>query len=205
LPSRPQRTELALKFATRGFCHFQLLCCRANDHEEAFAMRRPTVLWLTASAAAAAAMATAATAEDTAGRYTMMPTDGGFVRLDTQTGVTSFCTRKEAAWACEAMPDAQQAMRDQMAKLEAENKDLKEENKKIEETFGLGDPKKPAPGDTEPPPMSPDAGPPAPKAGVPTEKDVDRMFDYIEGMVKKFKDRLERMQKEEKDKQTTPL
>ncbi len=165
-------------------------------------MRNSGWIGWTACAASAIAVATSVAAEDKPGRYTMMPTDGGFVRLDTQTGITSFCTRKDADWACQAMPDAQQAMRDQIAKLETENKNLKEENKKIEETFGLGEPKLPETGEA-PPPMSPDTGPPAPKAGVPTEKDVDRMFDYIEGMVKKFKERIDRIQKEEKP--TTPL
>jgi hypothetical protein len=140
--------------------------------------------------------------DDKAGRYTMMPTDGGFIRLDTQTGVTSICAKKGDAWACEAMPDAQQSMRDQITKLENENKSLKEENRQIEDTFGLGDPKKPEDGSS--PPMSPDAGPPAPKAKIPTEQDVDRMFDYIEGMVKKFRERIDKMQKDDK-KETTPL
>ena len=127
------------------------------------------------------------------GRYTMLPTEGGFVRLDTETGVTSICARRGDDWACEAMPDGQQALRDQIAKLEAENKRLQDEMRLMEETIGIA-PRPGEPGAAGP--MSPDAGPPAPKPTIPTEKDVDRMFDYIEGMVRKFKERIERMEKD---------
>ncbi|WEK51803.1 MAG: hypothetical protein P0Y66_07450 [Candidatus Kaistia colombiensis] len=43
------------------------------------------------------------------GRYTMVPAEGGFVRLDTQTGTVSHCRRGDAAagsvWTCAAIPE----------------------------------------------------------------------------------------------------
>lgn len=123
----------------------------------------------------------------------MMPVEGGYVRLDTRTGIASICSKRGEAWACEAMPDAQQEMRDVISRLEGENAKLKDELKQMEDTFGLSAPK---PGGPDGGPLSPDAGPPAPKAQIPSEKDVDRMFDYIEGMVRKFKERIERLDKE---------
>ena len=93
-------------------------------------------------------------------------------------------------------------MRDQIAKLEAENKDLKEEKQKMEESAGLGGSQPPA---IDGAPGAAGSEPPAPKSTLPDEKDVDRMFDYVEGMMKKFKERIEKMQKEEKEKQGTPL
>ncbi|MDX2307050.1 MAG: hypothetical protein NW216_02305 [Hyphomicrobium sp.] len=146
-----------------------------------------------------------ARAEEKPGRYTMMPTDGGFVRLDTETGVTSFCKQANGAWACEAMPDGQQKLRDDVTRLEQENAALKSEMKQMEEMLGVAGTEKPAkPGEPAPGaapggPMSPETGPPGPpgpKMQIPTEQDVDRMFDYIEGMVRKFKDRIERMEKD---------
>jgi hypothetical protein len=132
-------------------------------------------------------------AEDASGRYTMMPAEGGFIRLDTKTGLTSICARKGSEWACDAMPDAQQKMRDEMTRLETENQRLKGEIDQMERTLGL----KPDPSTPDAnAPMSPDAPPPAPKSQIPSEQDVDRMFDYIEGMVKKFKERIERMEKD---------
>ena len=140
----------------------------------------------------AAALAGAG-ATDGAGRYTMMPAEGGFIRLDTVTGIMSMCARRNEAWSCEPMPDSQTAMRDELSKLEAQNKKLSEELRQMEETFGL---RSPAPGPQEGGAGAPDAGPPAPKAQIPSEKDVDQLFDYIEGMVRKFRERIERMEKE---------
>ncbi|SHG63226.1 hypothetical protein SAMN02745157_4569 [Kaistia soli DSM 19436] len=44
------------------------------------------------------------------GRYTMVPADGGFVRLDTETGTVSHCRRESEAidspWRCAAIPEA---------------------------------------------------------------------------------------------------
>lgn len=67
--------------------------------------------WL-AAPAATRAEDTAPPAVDAArvGRYTMVPAEGGFVRLDTETGVISHCRRESAAadagWRCAAIPEA---------------------------------------------------------------------------------------------------
>lgn len=64
--------------------------------------------------------ATAPSRTDTAraGRYTMVPAEGGFVRLDTETGSVSHCRRGDAAagsvWQCAPIPE------DVIAKPEAE-------------------------------------------------------------------------------------
>lgn len=142
----------------------------------------------------------AAGAQDAPGRFTMSPTDGGFVRLDTETGAMAMCTGKEGAWSCKAMPDDQKAMQDRIARLEEENRALREE------TARLG--ASPAP-QAEAPKDGPLAGPPgdagpptAPGAGpgfkIPSEKDVDKAFDYVEGLLKKFRERLKKLEEKEK-------
>ncbi|MFV0369734.1 MAG: hypothetical protein ACK5KM_14875, partial [Hyphomicrobiaceae bacterium] len=54
-----------------------------------------------------------------------------------------------------------------------------------------------------------DAAPPQPSGkgfNVPTEKDLDQAFDYFEGMLKKFRERLKKFEEDEnKDKNTVPL
>ena len=75
-----------------------------------------------------------ATAEEP-GRYTMTPADGGFIRLDTQTGAMSLCSGREGEWACRAMPDDQRALQDQIARLEDENRALKDENRRLEDVM----------------------------------------------------------------------
>jgi hypothetical protein len=55
--------------------------------------------------AVAVGFAVPASAQEKPGRYTMTPTDGGFVRLDTETGAVSFCSRKDTQWFCEPAND----------------------------------------------------------------------------------------------------
>ncbi|MFN3869402.1 MAG: hypothetical protein ACK4MF_10085 [Hyphomicrobiaceae bacterium] len=130
--------------------------------------------------------AASASAQDAGGRFTMTPTPDGLVRLDTLSGTVSLCAKKDGEWACRALPDDQRAMRGRITELEAENLKLKEENKRLEDVMGL----------------NPDAGAgsaPGPGPGgvgkipVPTEKDVDQAFDYVEGMLRKFRERLKRL------------
>jgi len=60
----------------------------------------------------------AAAAEGQPDRYTMTPADGGFVRLDKQTGAMSFCSGKEGNWDCKPMPDAEQKLQSRIGELE---------------------------------------------------------------------------------------
>ncbi len=141
-------------------------------------------------------------AQDIPGRYTMTPTDGGFIRLDTQTGAMSRCTGKEGEWACRAMPDDQKMLQEKIAQLEQQNRELKEENRRLESVMGL-DPDRPADG-TSPPQLGPQ-DPPKEGFKLPSEKDVDQAFDYLEGMLKKFRERWKDLEKEEKQDRSMPL
>ncbi|MEQ1672201.1 MAG: hypothetical protein ABL893_15205, partial [Hyphomicrobium sp.] len=80
-------------------------------------------------------------AAEAKGRFAMTPVDGGFMRLDTETGAVALCTRKADAWACEPVDD-KTAASDDKAKIEAENKALKDRIKALEESQAAG---KPAP------------------------------------------------------------
>jgi len=126
---------------------------------------------------------------ETPGRYSMSPTDGGFVRLDTQTGAMSLCSNKDAAWSCKDMPESSDASRKRIEELEKENKALKDDVSRLEDAAaGLGPP------GSEPPKSF----------TMPDEKDVDKAFDYIESMIKKFRERVKKL--EEKDGgEGTPL
>ena len=136
------------------------------------------------------------------GRYTMSPTEGGFVRLDTETGEMSLCKRGGGGdWVCEPMADKQQAQQRELDRLRQENDALRR---------GSG----PAPQDQERAPLSgpespPDLAPPeggsAEKIPIPTEQDVDKLFDYVEGMMKKLKERWKRLEEKENKGPETPL
>jgi len=139
----------------------------------------------------------------------MTPAEGGgFIRLDRETGAMSICSGKEGEWACKPMPETDAATKKKLEQLENENRALRSEKGQATPS-----PQATAPsGDTIPPDAPRDGAkgdtiPPAPPGDLPmpTERDVDKLFDYVEGMVKKFKERIDRLEKEAKKEPATPL
>jgi hypothetical protein len=147
-------------------------------------------------ASLAASLPTTAGAQDRGpGRYTMHKTDDGFVRLDTETGAVSLCRKEGTSWSCRDIANAE----DQTGKdadtgtpaeggsetqaLRQENKELKDEIARLEELLGLREPGAPQP-------------PRRHSFKLPSEKDVDQAFDYFERMLRKFQDRLKRLERE---------
>jgi len=120
----------------------------------------------------------------------MTPKGDDMVRLDTETGDVSICARKDGDWACRAMPESEKSLRSDNDRLVAENKGLKDEIRRLEDTLGIGEPK---PGDGSA------ASAVRPKLQLPTEEDVDKAFDYLEGMFRKFRDRLKRLDESRPD------
>jgi hypothetical protein len=90
------------------------------------------------------------------------------------------CQRKEGKWLCEAVPDDRRAMESEIRRLATENKDLQSAVKRLEDLLAL--------------PNSDGADSRTARSGpsfkLPSEADVDRMMDYVQGMLRKFKDRL---------------
>ena len=131
----------------------------------------------------------------TSGRYTMSPTEGGFVRLDKETGAMSLCTKQDGNWTCTPMDDKQVDLRKELDQLKSENTELQNEVRRLEDTFIAG--KRPdAPADGKAPPL--DGGPPGglppgglPDLQLPSEDQVDKAVDYLEGMIRKFRERFE--------------
>jgi hypothetical protein len=122
--------------------------------------------------------------EQAGGRYRMTPAEGGaFLRLDTQTGTMSVCQRKDARWACEAVPDDRRALETEIDRLATRNKELQGEVRRLEELLALPDPGTPESRDKR-------ALRSGPKFTLPSEEDVDRAMDYVQRMMRKFKDRM---------------
>jgi len=88
-----------------------------------------TLFLLAATALAAPpALAQATTpqpAEAPVERFSMTPAQGGFLRLDKQTGVVSFCTVEAGQSVCRAGPDERAALEKEVAELKRENAELK--------------------------------------------------------------------------------
>ena len=91
------------------------------------------------------------------GRYAMTPTDGGFLRLDTRTGMVSLCAVSAGAVACRAGADERKALEDEIARLSGENARLK-----------LA------------------AGQSGSRYGIPNDQDVDRALGLAERFMKRM-------------------
>ncbi|MEM8975102.1 MAG: hypothetical protein AAGD43_23835 [Pseudomonadota bacterium] len=125
--------------------------------------------------------------QTTGGRYTMHQTDDGMLRLDTQTGAVSLCSRTDDAWACKPMADKKSA-NDEIARLQKENKELRSEVNRLDKMLGMGSPKSNSEADPPRPGGSPNS------FRLPTEKEVDQALNYFERMLRKFQDRLKKLE-----------
>lgn len=119
--------------------------------------------------------------EGRSGRYTMHKSDDGFVRLDTLTGTMSLCRKGADGWGCEPLAgEGASSSAGEVARLRRENAELKAEIRRMEEHLGLSGERS------------------ARKRGefkLPTEQEVDQALDYFERMLKKFQDRLKRLER----------
>lgn len=159
-------------------------------------------LALSGALIAASALPGLAAGED-AGRFMMSPTEGGMIRLDRQTGAMAFCSGSEGNWSCKDMPETESALKKRVDELEAEKRALEAEKELRQGPPGGPAAKAPEPGE---PPLA-EATPPPPPGDMPlpNERDVDKLFDYVEGMVKKFKERIDRLERESKKGPEVPL
>jgi len=94
---------------------------------------------------------------DETGRYTMQPVEGGFLRLDTQTGAVSVCSDTDGTWSCAPTEDERSELEKENAKLRADNLVLREQ------IAGLGE-----------------------KPKVTTPEDVDAAMDAFETVAERF-------------------
>jgi hypothetical protein len=60
-------------------------------------------------------------------RYTFFRAEGDFLRLDGRTGQVSICTRRQAGWLCQALPEERTAFEAEIARLQSDNAALKKE------------------------------------------------------------------------------
>jgi hypothetical protein len=61
----------------------------------------------------------------TTGRFTFQPVEGGMMRLDTETGHVSHCTKAGDSFACRSIADDRAALQDEIDRLRRENEELR--------------------------------------------------------------------------------
>jgi hypothetical protein len=82
-------------------------------------MDRRTIALLALALAASPAIA------QTPGRFTFQPIDGGIMRLDTETGHVSHCTKAGDSLACRSVADDRAALQEEIDRLRRENEALR--------------------------------------------------------------------------------
>lgn len=151
-------------------------------------IRAIATICLLVSGAASSAYATG----DKPGRFSMSPADGGgFVRLDTQTGVISHCQRAGGEWFCREMADPGRGVGEEIERLRTENQRLKAEIRQMEEIM-LGEKR------TET--VRPRSQNPGFK--LPTEEEVEQAMSYVQRMLRKLREKWKEFETEGKG---TPL
>ena len=110
-----------------------------------------------------------------AGRYVLRQIDDGLMRLDRETGATSFCRKRGESWVCEAVADDRAALEAEIARLAGDNADLAREIGRLKDQVatlegGKGEPDAEASGqDCE------DNGK-APESDTPTDEEIDKVM-----------------------------
>ena len=60
-------------------------------------------------------------------RFSFFRADDGYLRLDGRTGQVSICTRRQAGWLCQSLPEERAAFEAEIARLQGDNAALKKE------------------------------------------------------------------------------
>lgn len=131
-------------------------------------MKVPVViLALMVASFSGGAFAQPPSATSDAWRFKLQKVDGGFLRLDAQTGQVSFCREKDANWTCETVADDRAA-------LEAEIKRLNDRIANLEKQ----------------------RHDPAERFRTPSDQEIDQVMGFFEKMMKRFRGVVENLKKE---------
>lgn len=151
--------------------------------------KRAAILAIFILPALATAGMTEPAAEDSS-RFTIAPTEGGFLRLDRQTGAVAICAKKADEWACRPIEDQTASGATERSQLETENKTLKARVKELEDFLA-------SKSITPPPPHDGSLadGPPGGVSRLPTDAEIDEALDYMSRVYKKIRDHVRELDK----------
>jgi len=76
-----------------------------------------------------------AQAEGLRGRYTMTPVEGGIIRMDSQSGIVSFCRPDDEHWRCDPVQDNSRAVIEKQERLSGENMALGAELARLKQSM----------------------------------------------------------------------
>lgn len=125
------------------------------------------------------------------GRYTLIETDEGVLRLDRERGTLTSCKAKNDAWDCKPVnaPDTETLdpnERQTIARLQQENKELRDQVKELESIQKI-DPDK----------MFKHRG--NRNLKLPSDEEIDEALSYMERLIRKFGGTIKRLKKENQE------
>jgi hypothetical protein len=151
-------------------------------------MIRSAVILVVLALAAASAGAQSAPPDGENRRFSFSQVPEGLLRLDTRTGQVSLCSKREAGWACQVVPDERAVLESEVARLQAENGGLKKE------MIARG---VPLPGPVAGPPPK---GRPEVELKLPSDAELDRVMTFMEKAWRRLLDMVDEMQREREKK-----
>lgn len=132
------------------------------------------------------------------GRYTMLETKDGIVRLDKRTGALSDCRNSGDGWKCTPLSEDETAYKPKgeqsaegpsdIGKLKRENLRLKQRIADLEEQLARGD-----------------TAAPEKSLKLPSDEEVDEAITYMEKMIRKFRGAMQRLREDESGPPGTEL
>jgi hypothetical protein len=126
------------------------------------------------------------------GRYSFAPIADGVLRLDTQTGSVTNCSKQGTGWACLMVPDERAAVDAEIGRLQADNRKLTDQLAAREQA-AAGDPNAPKAPDT--PDQHADRGNRL-VVPLPDDRDIDRAVGFLERAWRRLIDLADRMQRD---------
>lgn len=150
------------------------------------------VVMLSATATLCASLAAAQSAlpdqpDNADDRYILQRAGDGFFRVDRETGEASLCEPQNVGWVCELIPDDRRALEDEISRLARQNAELKSRLVELEGRLG-GETAEPDPDST---------------LDLPTEEEMDELMTMFEGMMRRFFDMAEELQRDFSDREQT--
>ncbi|GLK81728.1 hypothetical protein [Methylopila turkensis] len=119
-------------------------------------------------------------------RYELKPADGGFLRLDRETGATAFCRAVGEGYDCRAAGATDQPS--EIRRLEERVAALEEQVRKL--AAGVPTPAEPKAG--EPKLVEPGSGP---TLRLPTDKEIDQLAETMGRALRRFREFAETLEK----------
>lgn len=135
------------------------------------------------------------------GRFGFARVDGGFLRLDRNSGGVAYCTARAGSWSCKAVPEQKPSLDRQIAKLSDEVATLKQEVAALRtRPPHPPSPPHPVPPQTVPPQTAPPAPPSDQHGGIklklPSHEDIARARSFIADTWHRLVELIENIQKD---------